>query len=152
MIVIDTVTLAKVRNPVAAVARVCGGGAHARTIVDVLAGGAGGDGDVCLAERAVGFAVPLGQLGSAELVVVATSSGEPVVVDRQLRSDVTVFAVGAHTVDTRGSCMRMCCWVRSGGVACRLLAKRATVGLDANGDLCDVASIGDSSPHRCKLG
>ena len=27
--------------------------------------------------------------------------GEPVVVDRQLRADATVLAVGAHTVDTR---------------------------------------------------
>ncbi|WP_286205639.1 hypothetical protein [Corynebacterium afermentans] len=37
----------------------------------------------------------------AGLVVVATSAGEPVVVDRQLRPDATVLAVGAHTVDTR---------------------------------------------------
>ena len=35
------------------------------------------------------------------MVVVATSAGEPVVVDRQLRPDATVLAVGAHTVDTR---------------------------------------------------
>ena len=40
-------------------------------------------------------------LGDAGLVVVATSAGEPVVVDRQLRPDTTVLAVGAHTVDTR---------------------------------------------------
>ena len=40
-------------------------------------------------------------LGRAGLVVVATSAGEPVVVDRQLRADATVLAVGAHTVDTR---------------------------------------------------
>ena len=40
-------------------------------------------------------------LGRAGLVVVATSAGEPVVVDRQLRPDATVLAVGAHTVDTR---------------------------------------------------
>ena len=35
-------------------------------------------------------------LGRAGLVVVATSAGKPVVVDRQLRSDATVLAVGAH--------------------------------------------------------
>ena len=35
------------------------------------------------------------------MVVVATSAGEPVVVDRQLRPDTTVLAVGAHTADTR---------------------------------------------------
>ena len=40
-------------------------------------------------------------LGRAGLVVVATSAGEPVVVDRQLRDDVTVLAVGTYTVDTR---------------------------------------------------
>ncbi|MGV0373057.1 hypothetical protein ACUY2A_06665 [Corynebacterium pilbarense] len=40
-------------------------------------------------------------LGRAGLVVTATSAGEPVVVDRQLRPDATVLAVGAHTVDTR---------------------------------------------------
>ena len=40
-------------------------------------------------------------LGRAGLVVVATSAGESVVVDRQLRADATVLAVGAHTVDTR---------------------------------------------------
>lgn len=39
-------------------------------------------------------------LGRAGVVVVATSAGEPVVVDRQLRPDATVLAVGAHTVDT----------------------------------------------------
>lgn len=33
-------------------------------------------------------------LGRAGLVVVATSVGEPVVVDRQLRADATVLAVG----------------------------------------------------------
>ena len=32
--------------------------------------------------------------GSAGLVVVATIAGEPVVVDRQLRPDATVLAVG----------------------------------------------------------
>ena len=41
-------------------------------------------------------------------VSVATSAGEPVVVDRQLRADATVLAVG-RTLWTRGSCMRMCC-------------------------------------------
>lgn len=40
-------------------------------------------------------------LGRAGLVVVATSAGEPVVVDRQLRADATVLAVGAYTVGTR---------------------------------------------------
>ena len=34
-------------------------------------------------------------LRRAGLAVVATSAGEPVVVDRQLRSDATVLAVGA---------------------------------------------------------
>ena len=33
----------------------------------------------------------------------------------------------------RGSCVRMCCEVRSGGVACHPLAKGAVVGFDANG-------------------
>ena len=40
-------------------------------------------------------------LGRAGLVVVATSAGERVVVDRQLRPDATVLAVGAHTVETQ---------------------------------------------------
>ena len=50
-------------------------------------------------------------LGRARLVVVATSAGEPVFVDRQLRADATVLAVG-RTRWIRGSWMRMCCGVR----------------------------------------
>ena len=41
-----------------------------------------------------GSAVADEVLGRAGLVVVATSAGEPVVIDRQLRPDATVLAVG----------------------------------------------------------
>ena len=56
------------------------------------------------------LAYPWAQLGSdaaddalaeAGLIVLATSAREPVVVDRELRPDATVLAVGAHTVGTR---------------------------------------------------
>ena len=40
-------------------------------------------------------------LAAAGLIVLATSAREPVVVDRRLRPDATVLAVGAHAVDTR---------------------------------------------------
>ncbi|MDK7181469.1 hypothetical protein QP446_11995 [Corynebacterium riegelii] len=48
-----------------------------------------------------GSAEPDEELGRAGLVVVTRGAGEPVVVDRQLRPDATVLAVGVHTVDTR---------------------------------------------------
>ncbi len=125
----DVAALAEIRTPAVAVAGVldrlrasskplecvhrqcgCAGAAHARTVVDVLEG---------VREVSVTFMsrrkpadlphpwVESGSvqaddvLGRAGLVVVATSAGEPVVVDRQLRDDVTVLAVGTYTVDTR---------------------------------------------------
>lgn len=128
-VVMDAAALTGIRTPAVAVAGVldrlrasgepleCAivgagvqGRAHARTVVDVLAG---------VREVAVTFvsrsrpaelphpwvesggAAADEVLGWAGLVVVATSAGEPVVVDRQLRPDATVLAVGAHTVDTR---------------------------------------------------
>ena len=95
------------------------GRAHARTVVDVLEGvrevavtfisrsePAGlpypwVQSGSAAADEVLGSAAADEVLGRAGLVVVATSAGEPVVVDRQLRSDATVLAVGAHTVDTR---------------------------------------------------
>ena len=128
-VVMDAAALTEIRTPAVAVAGVLDrlrasseplecvivgagvqGRAHARTVVDVLEG---------VREVSVAFVsrskpsdlphpwVESGSveadevLGRAGLVVVATSAGEPVVVDRQLRSDATVLAVGAHTVDTR---------------------------------------------------
>ena len=86
------------------------GRAHARTVVDVLEGVR--DVSVTFISRSEPADLPYPWvesgsapadevLGRAGLVVVATSAGEPVVVDRQLRPDATVLAVGAHTVDTR---------------------------------------------------
>ena len=86
------------------------GRAHARTVEDVLVGVR--DVSVTFISRSEpadlpqpwvesGSAAADEALGRAGLVVVATSAGEPVVVDRQLRADATVLAVGAHTVDTR---------------------------------------------------
>ncbi|WP_034999169.1 MULTISPECIES: ornithine cyclodeaminase family protein [Corynebacterium] len=86
------------------------GRAHARTVVDVLEGVR--EVSVTFTSRSEpadlpypwvqsGSAAADEVLGRAGLVVVATSAGEPVVVDRQLRPDTTVLAVGAHTVDTR---------------------------------------------------
>ena len=86
------------------------GRAHARTVVDVLAGvrevavtfiSRSEPADLAYSWVQSGSAAADEVLGRAGLVVVATSAGEPVVVDRQLRSDATVLAVGAHTVDTR---------------------------------------------------
>jgi len=86
------------------------GRAHARTVEDVLAGvrevsltfiSRSEPADLPYPWVESGSAAADEVLGRAGLVVVATSAGEPVVVDRQLRPDATVLAVGAHTVDTR---------------------------------------------------
>ena len=86
------------------------GRAHARTVVDVLEGvrevsvtfiSRSEPADLPYSWVESGSAAADEVLGCAGLVVVATSAGEPVVVDRQLRSDATVLAVGAHTVATR---------------------------------------------------
>ena len=86
------------------------GRAHARTVEDVLAGvrevsvtfiSRSEPADLTYPWAQSGSAAADEALGKAGLVVVATSAGEPVVVDRQLRPDATVLAVGAHTVDTR---------------------------------------------------
>ena len=86
------------------------GRAHARTVVDVLEGVREVSVTFVSRNRPADLPHPWVESGSAEadevlgragLVVVATSAGEPVVVDRQLRADATVLAVGAHTVDTR---------------------------------------------------
>ena len=86
------------------------GRAHARTVVDVLEGvrevsvtfiSRSEPADLPYPWVESGSAAADEVLGKAGLVVVATSAGEPVVVDRQLRPDTTVLAVGAHTVDTR---------------------------------------------------
>ena len=86
------------------------GRAHARTVEDVLAGVREVSVTCVSRSRPADLPHPWVESGSAEadevlgragLVVVATSAGEPVVVDRQLRADATVLAVGAHTVDTR---------------------------------------------------
>ena len=87
------------------------GRAHARTVLDVLEGVR--EVEVTFVSRIKpadlphpwvesGSAEAYEVLGRAGLVMVVTSSGEPVVVGRQLRPDATVLAVGAHTVDTRG--------------------------------------------------
>lgn len=86
------------------------GRAHARTVEDVLEGvrevsvtfiSRSEPADLSYSWVQSGSAAADDVLGRAGLVVVATSAGEPVVVDRQLRPDATVLAVGAHTVDTR---------------------------------------------------
>ena len=128
-VVMDAAALTEVRTPAVAVAGVLDrlrassepldcvivgagvqGRAHARTVVDVLEGVR--EVSVTFTSRSEpadlpypwvqsGSAAADEVLGRAGLVVVATSAGEPVVVDRQLRPDTTVLAVGAHTVDTR---------------------------------------------------
>ena len=128
-VVMDAAALTEVRTPAVAVAGVLDrlrasseplecvivgagvqGRAHARTVEDALAGVR--EASVTFTSRSEPADLPHSwvQSGSvaadevmsrAGLVVVATSAGEPVVVDRQLRSDATVLAVGAHTVDTR---------------------------------------------------
>ena len=128
-VVLDAAALTEIRTPAVAVAGVLDrlrssdeplecvivgagvqGRAHARTVVDVLRGVR--EVSVTFASRRepADLAYPWVQLGSdaadealgkAGLVVLATSAGEPVVVDRQLRPDATVLAVGAHTADTR---------------------------------------------------
>ena len=88
----------------------CAGRALARTVVDVLEGvrevsvtfiSRSEPADLAYPWVESGSAAADEVLGRAGLVVTATSAGEPVVVDRQLRSSATVLAVGAHTVDTR---------------------------------------------------
>ena len=128
-VVMDAAALTEIRTPAVAVAGVLDrlrsssgtlecvivgagvqGWAHARTVVDVLEGVR--EVSVTFISRSEpadlphpwvqsGSAQADDALGRAGLVVVATSAGEPVVVDRQLRPDATVLAVGAHTVDTR---------------------------------------------------
>ena len=128
-VVMDAAALTEIRTPAVAVAGVLDrlrassellecvivgagvqGRAHARTVEDVLEGVR--DVSVTFISRSEpadlpcqwvqsGSAAADEVLGRAGLVVVATSAGEPVVVDRQLRPDATVLAVGAHTVDTR---------------------------------------------------
>ena len=128
-VVMDAAALTEVRTPAVAVAGVLDrlrasseplecvivgagvqGRAHARTVVDVLAGVREVSVTFISRREPAGLAYSWVQSGSAAadevlgragLVVVATSAGEPVVVDRQLRPDATVLAVGAHTVDTR---------------------------------------------------
>ena len=128
-VVMDAAALTEIRTPAVAVAGVLDrlrasseplecvivgagvqGRAHARTVVDVLEGVR--EVSVTFVSRSKPADLPHpwvesgsveadSVLGRAGLVVVATSAGEPVVVDRQLRPDATVLAVGAHTVDTR---------------------------------------------------
>ena len=128
-VVMDAAALTEVRTPAVAVAGVLDrlrasseplecvivgagvqGRAHARTVEDVLEGVR--EVSVTFTSRSEPADLPCPWvesgsvaadevLGRAGLVVVATSAGEPVVVDRQLRADTTVLAVGAHTVDTR---------------------------------------------------
>lgn len=128
-VVMDAAALTEVRTPAVAVAGVVDrlrasseplecvivgagvqGRAHARTVEDVLAGvrevsvtfiSRSEPADLPYPWVESGSAAADEVLGRAGLVVVATSAGEPVVVDRQLRPDATVLAVGAHTVDTR---------------------------------------------------
>ena len=129
-VVMDAAALTEIRTPAVAVAGVLDrlrasseplecvivgagvqGRAHARTVVDVLEGGREVSVMFVSRSKPADLPHPWVESGSAEadevlgraagLVVVATSAGEPVVVDRQLRPDATVLAVGAHTVDTR---------------------------------------------------
>lgn len=128
-VLMDAAALTEVRTPAVAVAGVMDrlrasreplecvtvgagvqGRAHARTVVDVLEGVREVSVTFISRSEPADLAYPWVESGSAAadevlsragLVVVATSAGEPVVVDRQLRSDATVLAVGAHTVDTR---------------------------------------------------
>lgn len=128
-VVLDAAALTEVRTPAVAVAGVLDrlwvsseplecvivragvqGWAHARTVVDVLEGVREVSVTFVSRSRLADLPRPWVESGSVEadevlgragLVVVATSAGEPVVVDRQLRADATVLAVGAHTVDTQ---------------------------------------------------
>ena len=128
-VVMDAAALTEVRTPAVAVAGVLDrlrasseplecvivgagvqGRAHARTVVDVLERVREVSVTFTSRSEPADLPYPWVQSGSAQadealgragLVVVATSAGEPVVVDRQLRPDATVLAVGAHTVDTR---------------------------------------------------
>lgn len=128
-VVMDAAALTEIRTPAVAVAGVLDrlrasseplecvivgagvqGRAHARTVADVLEGVREVGVTFMSRSRPADLPYPWVESGSADadevlgragLVVVATSAGEPVVVDRQLRPDATVLAVGAHTVDTR---------------------------------------------------
>ena len=128
-VVMDAAALTEVRTPAVAVAGVLDrlrasneplecvivgagvqGRAHARTVVDALEGVREVSVTFVSRSKPADLPHPWVESGSAEadevlgcagLVVVATSAGEPVVVDRQLQADATVLAVGAHTVDTR---------------------------------------------------
>ena len=128
-VVLDAAALTEIRTPAVAVAGVLDrlrssdeplecvivgagvqGRAHARTVEDVLRGVREVSVTFVSRHEPADLAYPWAQLGSdaadealgkAGLVVLATSAGEPVVVDRQLRPDATVLAVGAHTADTR---------------------------------------------------
>ena len=128
-VVMDAAALTEVRTPAVAVAGVLDrlrassepldcvivgagvqGRAHARTVEDVLEGVREVSVTFISRSELADLPHPWVESGSAEadevlgragLVVVATSAGEPVVVDRQLRPDATVLAVGAHTADTR---------------------------------------------------
>ena len=128
-VVMDAAALTEIRTPAVAVAGVLDrlrasseplecvivgagvqGRAHARTVEDVLRGVREVSVTFVSRREPADLAYPWAQLGSdaadealgkAGLVVLATSAGEPVVVDRQLRPDATVLAVGAHTADTR---------------------------------------------------
>lgn len=128
-VAMDAAALTEIRTPAVAVAGVLDrlrasseplecvivgagvqGRAHARTVEDVLRGVREVSVTFVSRHEPADLAYPWAQLGSdaaddalrkAGLVVLATSAGEPVVVDRQLRPDATVLAVGAHTADTR---------------------------------------------------
>ena len=128
-VVMDAAALTEVRTPAVAVAGVLDrlrasseplecvivgagvqGRAHARTVEDVLEGvrkvsvtfiSRSEPADLPYPWVESGSAAADEVLGRAGLVVTATSAGQPVVADRQLRPDATVLAVGAHTVDTR---------------------------------------------------
>ena len=125
----DAAALTEVRTPAVAVAEVLDrlwasreplecvivgagvqGRAHARTVADALEGVREVSVTFVSRSRPADLSHPWVEsgsgaadevLGRAGLVVVATSAGEPVVVDRQSRADATVLAVEAHTVDTR---------------------------------------------------
>ncbi|RMD17625.1 hypothetical protein EAW56_10925 [Corynebacterium gottingense] len=123
-VVMDAAALTEIRTPAVAVAGVLDrlrasseplecvivgagvqGRAHARTIVDVLEGVREVSVTFTSRSEPADLAYPWAQSGSAAadevlgragLVVVATSAGEPVVVDGQLRPDATVLAVGGE--------------------------------------------------------
>ena len=137
-VVMDAAALKEIRTPAVAVAGVLDrlrassellecvivgagvqGRAHARTVIDVLEGVREVSVTCVSRNKPAELPHPWVELGSAEadevlgragLVVVATSAGEPVVVDRQLRPMRRCLLWG-RTPWTRGSCTRMCCGV-----------------------------------------